>query len=315
MNKDIKFSIIMLTYNHEKFINKAIESVLEQTYSDFELIIVNDGSTDNTENIIKSFTDSRIIYHYQENRGLEYLAKSYNETLRECTGEYICILEGDDYWSKNKLAIQHEYLDEEADIIWSKSYYVDSKDNIQGKSNVSIRKKEGDLEILVNDSFLYGNLVTPSPTVMFKREALLKVHGFADYENVKVVDYSTALLLLVDGSKYQFIDKYIGYYRRHENQATQMHRSAIYKEHNVILMNIFQTYYHKIDIFEFNNALVWNDILEKYSSGQTAYIYKYFSYIFLFNNKHKFKYFSLLFLGFMGKDRLYKIRERIRGVF
>jgi len=316
MNKinNVKFSIIMATYNHEEFIARAISSVLEQTYKNIELIIVNDGSTDSTDSVIRKFNDERIIYIKQENQGIDNLAKSYNKALEKCNGEYVCILEGDDYWTNNKLDIQLKNLDSDADILWSKSYYVDSRNNVTGKSNINIKKKKGKIQDLVSESFLYGNLVTPSPTVMFKKSALLKHGGFADIENVKVVDYSTTLLLLVNGSHYQFIDEYLGFYRRHDNQATQMLKSNIYKEHNIILLNIFSESFSNIDILELNNALAWNDILEKYSSGKTLYPYSYFPYLFTFNNKHKFKYLVLLLLGLIGKNKMYKIREYFRGI-
>jgi glycosyltransferase involved in cell wall biosynthesis len=315
MKKDIKFSIIMLTYNHEKFIKKAIDSVLEQTYENFELFVVNDGSTDNSDSTIKKFADKRIIYKYQKNKGLDNLAQSYNETLAKCNGEYICILEGDDYWSEKKLEIQYENLDLDVDMAWSKSYYADSKNNVTGKSNISISKKKGKLEDLIKDGVLYGNIITPSPTIIFKKQALQQIGGFTDYDNVKVVDYSTALLLLASGGNYQFIDECLGYYRRHKNQATQIHRSSIYKEHNIILMEVYLTIKGNLDINELNNALAWNDILEKYSDKKYFFVYKYFIYLFLFNNKHKFKYLVLMVFGLIGKNNLYRVRELVRGFF
>lgn len=97
-------SIIMPSYNTARFIADSIKSVLSQTYTNWELIIVDDCSTDNTEKIIFSFNDSRIRYFKNEkNRGA---AISRNKALSEARGEYIAFLDSDDLWSKDKLEKQ-----------------------------------------------------------------------------------------------------------------------------------------------------------------------------------------------------------------
>src|SRR4051812_29758132 len=96
-------SVITPTYNHEKFISACIESVMAQTYTKWEQIIIDDGSTDGTAEIIRSYRDPRINYVHQPNQGIEQLAISYNRALEVATGELIGILEGDDTWPDNKL--------------------------------------------------------------------------------------------------------------------------------------------------------------------------------------------------------------------
>ena len=89
-----KVSIIMPTYNREKIIKKAIKSVVEQSEKDIELIIVDDGSTDNTDEVVKNFNDSRIKYYKRKNHGI---GASRNFGLEKATGEYITFLDSDDY--------------------------------------------------------------------------------------------------------------------------------------------------------------------------------------------------------------------------
>ncbi|MEK8181048.1 glycosyltransferase family A protein [Flavobacterium buctense] len=89
------FSIIIPVYNKEKFVFKTLKSILAQTYSDYEIIIVNDGSTDNSETIIQSFKDHRIQYFSKENEGVA-VARNYG--LAKARGEYICFLDADDFW-------------------------------------------------------------------------------------------------------------------------------------------------------------------------------------------------------------------------
>ena len=86
MKSNPKISVLMSVYNGEKFISQSINSILNQTYKNFEFLIVNDGSTDNSEKIIKSFSDSRIIYLSKQNTGL---TKSLNYGLKQAKGEYI----------------------------------------------------------------------------------------------------------------------------------------------------------------------------------------------------------------------------------
>lgn len=94
------FSIILPTYNREKRISKAIESVLSQTFDDFELVIVDDGSTDDTEKIVSLHADNRIVYVYQSN---SERSAARNNGIKRARGKYICFLDSDDYYLENHL--------------------------------------------------------------------------------------------------------------------------------------------------------------------------------------------------------------------
>ncbi|MDO5831759.1 glycosyltransferase family 2 protein [Methanobrevibacter sp.] len=100
-----KVSVILTAFNEERYIKKAIQSILDQTLTDFELIIVNDGSTDSTLDIIKSFDDERIILISQENAGP---GASRNRALKLAKGEYTMYLDGDDWYSEDALQIAYD---------------------------------------------------------------------------------------------------------------------------------------------------------------------------------------------------------------
>ena len=100
------FSIMMPTYNHHEYIGQAIESALSQSMESFELIICNDGSTDNTEHIILQFKDKRIKYIKKDNAGV---TSALNACLMESTGKLICWLSSDDLYDKNKLQTHFDY--------------------------------------------------------------------------------------------------------------------------------------------------------------------------------------------------------------
>ena len=121
------FSIIMPAYNAEKTLNDSIKSVLNQSYSDFTLYIINDNSTDKTESIIQSFNDSRIVYIKNEsNYGV---AKTRNVGIKLADGEFICFLDSDDMWLEDKLEKQYPILLNGWSVVCS-NYYTFSDDNV-----------------------------------------------------------------------------------------------------------------------------------------------------------------------------------------
>ena len=103
------FSIVIPVYNKEKFVVKTIESVLSQTFTDYEIIIVNDGSTDQSEAKISVFKDNRIQYYSKKNEGVA-LARNFG--IEKATADYICLLDADDYWHPTFLETMHRYSSE-----------------------------------------------------------------------------------------------------------------------------------------------------------------------------------------------------------
>ena len=107
LNNNIKFSIITPVYNVEKYVKECINSILNQTYKNFELIIINDGSPDNSDDIIKSFNDERIKYIKRENKGAQY---SRVEGIDLATGDYIIFVDSDDYLDSNVLELYYKEI-------------------------------------------------------------------------------------------------------------------------------------------------------------------------------------------------------------
>ena len=95
-----RFSVLIPVYNKEKYLSKTIESVLKQSFTDFELILVNDGSTDSSEEIIKTFHDTRIHYIHQKNQGV---SAARNTGIKAANANYLALLDADDLWTENYL--------------------------------------------------------------------------------------------------------------------------------------------------------------------------------------------------------------------
>ena len=112
MNNKINISVIIPVFNHENFITQCLDSLIDQDYKNWEGIIINDGSTDNSLSIIKKYAkkDPRLVVIDQKNIGIYNLHVTYNYALKISRGEFIAVLEGDDYWPNNKLSSQIKSL-------------------------------------------------------------------------------------------------------------------------------------------------------------------------------------------------------------
>lgn len=122
--KQIEVTVLMPAYNTEKYIGEAIQSVLDQTFTDFELLIINDGSTDGTEGIIRSFSDTRIVVINQPNGGV---SKALNTGLRHARAKYIARFDADDICCRERLAAQFAFMEANPDYVLSGSNaeYID----------------------------------------------------------------------------------------------------------------------------------------------------------------------------------------------
>ena len=170
-----RVSVIIPTYNRAVFIADAIQSVLTQTYSDFEIIIVDDGSTDNTREVVGGFNDSRIKYIYQEN---QWAAAARNNGIRASNGEYLSFLDSDDILMENALKKGIQILDEHPEVAfcYTQNYTINESGWIvdlqkKGQKHSWVRKGTKQIkEFLIN-----GHHVGVCATII-RRSCLLKHH-------------------------------------------------------------------------------------------------------------------------------------------
>jgi glycosyltransferase involved in cell wall biosynthesis len=223
-------SIITPTFNHERFIGPCIESVLKQTYVNWEQIIIDDGSSDRTADVIRGYSDSRIRYVYQENRGIEALPHLYNRALSMCRGDLIAILEGDDLWPPNKLSAQvRVFQDEGVVLAYGAVADIGADGHWCGRLGRSVRKRmRFPLEILLNDppgsATRYmlradGLDLVPPSTAVVRRSALTSISGFQYVPGLCVTDFPTFVTLSLVG-KFYYTPQVMGYRRRHLGSAT-----------------------------------------------------------------------------------------------
>lgn len=171
-----KISINMVTYNRAHYIAEAIVSVLEQSFHQWELIIVDDGSTDKTEEVVKTFIskDDRIKYlRNSENFGV---VKSRNIALGKSVGKYVAVLDSDDIWcDKDKLKKQFEKIEEGFVLVGASVVTINEKGNLLKK--IIRPLSDGD----IRRNILYKNPFAHS-SVVFDREKALSIGGYKDFK-------------------------------------------------------------------------------------------------------------------------------------
>jgi len=175
-------SVIIPVFNGEQFIAQAIQSVLDQTYRSYEIIVVDDGSTDKTKGILREFKEE-IRYLYQENRGP---SAARNVGIHIAQGEYICFLDADDLWTPDKLEAQFDFLERHSDIAFVFSDHQDIKGGDVVPHSFLDEKKETFGESLVMEmplSNAFSKLIqenfVSTPTVMV-RKACFETTGLFD---------------------------------------------------------------------------------------------------------------------------------------
>jgi Glycosyl transferase family 2 len=216
-------TIVTPTFNHALFIRRCLESVLEQTESCWEQIVVDDGSTDGTAEIVRHFADPRIRYVLQDHRGIMRLGDAYDRALSMARGELIAVLEGDDFWPPDKLERQlPAFNDPEIVLSWGQAAETDAVGHplrVFPDASLVARMQNRSASETVQ-SLLKGNYI-PACTVICRRTALLAVGGFQQPREIPNVDYPTWLELCRVGS-FAPVDHVLGFYRRHDDQVSSV---------------------------------------------------------------------------------------------
>jgi glycosyltransferase involved in cell wall biosynthesis len=233
-------SVIMPAYNAADFIQEAIDSVIAQTFRDWELIIINDGSTDSTAAIISGNMekDSRIKSLFQEN-GKQGKARNLGISLAR--GTYVGFLDADDLWLPEKLSIQlQEISAAEADLVFSDSYVFhdkNSRDRTE-RMHTFTGTLAGDQAI---DLFLDFNRI-PNLTVLVKKERLAQVNGFSENTSIaNAEDYHVWLKILLAGGLFYGSEKTLAAYRLHGKASTNNDKLAS-KKIPAVLFDLMQQY-------------------------------------------------------------------------
>ena len=172
--KEVKITVLMPAYNAGKYIAEAIESVLDQPIDDFELLIVNDGSTDNTVSVIQSFNDSRIRLLQQPRQGV---VSALNEGLAKAKGYYIARFDADDICFSNRLQKQVDFLDQNPGYVLTgcDAEYITEAGEFLFNHQCTAYSHED----IMNQLYIYCPFIHSG--VMYRKEEVLKAGGYPAY--------------------------------------------------------------------------------------------------------------------------------------
>ena len=219
-----KLSVIMPAYNHERFVGEAIEGVLNQTYTDFELIIVDDGSTDSTAEVIHSYKDDRVHYFFQENQDA---FNAINNGMDKAKGEFWAILNSDDVYMPNRFETLFEFQKKHnAHCLFTDVLAIDDHstplDDPQfgwNQWHQKNRQKYFDLEQDLYAGFLHGNFMVTTSNLFMSAEAVKKVGGFSSLRYLHDYDYIFRLLKAFPQQCFYLHDQQLMKYRIHGNNT------------------------------------------------------------------------------------------------
>ena len=209
-------SIIMPNYNNEKYLIRSIESIIKQSYLNWELLIIDNNSSDNSINILEKYKDKRIKIYKTNNNGI--IAKSRNIGLKNATGEWISFLDSDDWWQQEKLeeVIKIIFSNHDCDVVVHNEYKVLKKNN---KKKIL---KYGPYENNFYEKLIiYGNRISLSASTV--RKSFLDNHKILFSEkrdHVTAEDYDFWIQISNKNAKFFFSKKILGSYFIHQNNQS-----------------------------------------------------------------------------------------------
>ena len=227
-------SVIITAYNAERYIAETLESVFAQTYSNFEVIVADDGSTDGTRELVQTRFAS-VHYLCQPNAGQ---ASARNLGLRHARGDLIAFVDSDDLWLPEKLTKQVRLFVEDPALAWSYTdcyTFIDRADNITGRLSRIAKPHEGH----ILPALFLGNFI-PSPTVMIRKRVFDTV-GLWDERAIRAEDWSMWLPIAAHFS-IRYLDEPLALYRRHrDSKIAKTHPQEYLDAHLQVLRNALES--------------------------------------------------------------------------
>ncbi len=187
-------SVIIPTYNRADRIEKSIKSVLNQTYRDIELLVIDDGSTDNTAEVVGKIKDDRLFYYKQENQGA-CAARNYG--LKLAKGDYIAFQDSDDVWYEDKLEKQYRFIEQtKADLV-----YCGMNRIVEGKQ-IYIPEKQDSKENVTTSMLLFHNKIS-TQTILMRKKVVEKI--FFDTTFKRLQDWDFVLQVSIAGYSIKYL--------------------------------------------------------------------------------------------------------------
>ncbi len=259
-------SIIIPTYNHSRYLGRALQSIYAQTYKNWEIIIVDNHSTDDTFNIVKKFDDPRVNYMKIHNDGI--IAASRNMGINAARGNWLAFLDSDDWWSADKLEICSKYLDESLDLIHHDLDLVYDQPSFFNRRHTRSRQLKPPV---LKDLLIKGNAIVNSSVIVRKR-LLNEIGGINEDKNmVASEDYNTWLRIATLTDRFKYLPKSLGCYQIHSNAISQRDMS----KSDYAAIAEFKDQLTRDQLCEVENLLSYisgrfNYLIKEYASAELA---------------------------------------------
>lgn len=239
-------SVIMPLYNNEKYVIEAIQSVINQTYKDWELIIINDASTDNSKEIVQRFLhkqlDSRIKFiDLENNKGVSF---TRNLGIKEAKGEYISFLDSDDLWDKEFLKLSYLKLKENYKFVYTNFYYL--YENNKLKKSYSCNKNGYLNDFISNAKNRYEFIFPFCVGCVVIEKNLLEIYKINFPEKQFLFEDVLFFAELLCITKSGFVENTMAYYRQHKESKTHEKYTSEYYLQELIYLNSLLIFIDKI---------------------------------------------------------------------
>lgn len=223
-----KVSVVIGTHNHAHFLPECLRSVKEQDYDDYEVIVVDNGSTDDTKNVVDKLAWGKLRYSYQQDTGS--IAGSRNTGIHLAKGEYIAFLDSDDLWYKQKLERVMKIFNEHPGIdLITHDLFIRKNGRLSGIGKVGPGSKNMFKKLL-----FYENCIAGSATTV-KRDILIKIGGFDERkEFMNAEDYEAWMKIAYLKKNFYFLNECLGEYRIHNSNVSHNLAVTCPNEINVI---------------------------------------------------------------------------------
>jgi len=268
---EILFTIIMPSYNQGNFIEKAIDSVVNQTYTNWELLIIDNNSNDNTNEVLLKFTDQRIKIYKVNNYGI--ISYSRNIGLRTANGTWITFLDTDDFWYFNRLEeiLKLIKTNPSLEIISHDEYVTEYKTNLK-----KIQRYGSNSPDLYKSMLLYGNIFSTS-SIAIKKCFIdnLNLKFDESREFVTAEDYELWLSLIYHNPKIYFSKVITGEYTIHKNN-----NSKNFIKHFSAIEAVLKKHIFKIQNFDINKKRLLKNIIISLNTKLSFYYFKNGFYVF-----------------------------------
>jgi len=242
------FSVVLPNFNHGRYLKEAIDSVLNQDYKNWELLIIDNYSTDSSDEVISSYKDTRIRVFKIKNEGI--IAKSRNLGIKNAKAEWIAFLDSDDIWYFNKLSRLIELTDKNFDIICSNEYRYDLKAGVKKPLYYNLKSNNFYRELL-----LKGNALSTSATIVSRDFLKKNKLGFSEnLDFITVEDYDFWMQIALKNGSFGFCKEFLGEFRIHESN-----NSNNFKLHSNNLIKLLKKHVFEIQDFSEKDKL-WDKV-------------------------------------------------------